>query len=140
MHVGRGGGLVRFADYHPLPERMCGHSPGSHWFCREHLEAAQELAHLGSSSALAELQSRFGVFAKPELGPVPVPSLWVTAVGPHPARVLAVYRRVSGLPAAAAFAGMRSGPFEVTRGWARELERLRDELAALGADAEIRYG
>lgn len=46
------GGLVRFADYEPLPERMVGHPKGLAWFCGKHLETAESLQDRSLPDAL----------------------------------------------------------------------------------------
>src|SRR5262249_26791201 len=120
FHTEGGGELVRFRDYAPLPEGQVGHPQGLEWFCREHGPAARDLAHLGSTTALAGLQRRFGTFPKPEPSPVQGPSLWVTEVGPNPSHVFAVFRRATGLPATEAVAVFRSGAFEIARGWPQQ--------------------
>ena len=52
-------GLVRFANFTPLPELMVGHPRGLEWFCGEHLESAKALENLSSSEALGRLRSQF---------------------------------------------------------------------------------
>ncbi len=52
------GGLVRFADFVPLPKRQVGHPRGLEWFCDEHLDAAKVLATLSLSEALTQLRSQ----------------------------------------------------------------------------------
>jgi hypothetical protein len=141
FHTGGGGELVRFRDFEPLPEGYAGQPQGLEWFCREHALAARELAHLSSTAALAALQERFGEFPPVrEWSLVPDPSLWVTSVGPHPARVFAVVHQASGLPASKALALLRSLPFELARGWPISFESWRDALVAAGAGVEVRYG
>ena len=39
----KNGGMVRFANYEPLPQGMVGHPKGLAWFCGEHLETAESL-------------------------------------------------------------------------------------------------
>ena len=46
------GGLVRFADYKPLPQGMVGHPKGLAWFCGQHLEKADSLQDRSLPEAL----------------------------------------------------------------------------------------
>jgi hypothetical protein len=50
------GGLVRFADYEPLPEGMVGHPPGLAWFCSKHITAARGLTMYSLGEALKRLE------------------------------------------------------------------------------------
>lgn len=50
------GGLVRFADYEPLPERMVGHPKGLAWFCSQHITAARALTDYALGTALAKMK------------------------------------------------------------------------------------
>ncbi len=52
------GGLVRFANYEPLPERMMGHPKGLAWFCEKHIEEAKTLKDKALNEALQTLKSR----------------------------------------------------------------------------------
>jgi hypothetical protein len=45
---------VRFSDYEPIDRP--GHPEGLHWFCAEHLKAAQALSDLTSAEALRRLR------------------------------------------------------------------------------------
>jgi hypothetical protein len=56
----KGGDLVKFADYPPLPDGMAGHPRGLEWFCVEHLHAAQALSSRSTGEAMAELLGVFG--------------------------------------------------------------------------------
>ncbi|MEO1075741.1 MAG: hypothetical protein AAFX41_07210 [Bacteroidota bacterium] len=47
---------VRFANYEPLPDGMVGHPKGLHWFCGDHVEAAQALADKPWAEARALLR------------------------------------------------------------------------------------
>lgn len=51
------GGTVNFSDYTPLPENICGHPQGMEWFCQAHLERAEKMRHLDSSSAISILKN-----------------------------------------------------------------------------------
>lgn len=139
FHSLGGGELVRFRDYLPLPEDFVGHPQGLEWFCREHAQAARELVDTDSTDALVELQQQYGTFPTPTLSVIRDPSLWVTAVGPEPARVFAVFRQATGLPASEALAIFRSGTFEVARCWPQQFENWRAALIAAGAGVEVRY-
>jgi hypothetical protein len=50
------GGMVRFADYEPLPDGMVGHPQGLEWFCPRHIARARKLSHLPSGTAITRLQ------------------------------------------------------------------------------------
>ncbi|WP_337173188.1 hypothetical protein [Paludisphaera sp.] len=140
FHSQGGGELVRFRDYRPLGEGLVGHPPGLEWFCREHAPAALRLTERDSSSALAILRERFGPCPRPgEPGNEPDPSLWVTAVGPNPARVFSIVHRASNDRAADVLTMLRSAPFEVARGWPHSFESLRAALVDAGATVEVRY-
>ncbi|NNF57100.1 MAG: hypothetical protein HKN04_02565 [Rhodothermaceae bacterium] len=52
------GGLVRFADYEPLPERVVGHPKGLEWFCGKHHAAAEALSHLATTEALRRIRRK----------------------------------------------------------------------------------
>lgn len=51
------GGLVRFADYEPLPDRTVGHPKGLEWFCEKHHAAAEALKHLTSAEAIRRIRA-----------------------------------------------------------------------------------
>ena len=57
LHSETSGGLVRFADYEPLPEGMVGHPEGLAWFCSKHITAARALTAYPLSEALKRLQN-----------------------------------------------------------------------------------
>ena len=50
-----GGGLVRFADYQPMPEGVVGHPRGLEWFCSAHLEMARSRSYLEAADAIQEM-------------------------------------------------------------------------------------
>jgi hypothetical protein len=133
--------LVQFSDFEPLPDGCVGHPGGLEWFCRDHALAAQSLSHLDTETALAELRLRYGAFPEPEPDSTLVrdPSLWVTEVGPNPARVLSVLQQSKGLTASQALAIVRSGTFEVACGWPQQFDYWRLKLLAAGASVEVRY-
>jgi len=139
FHAQSGGELVQFRDHEPLPDGYAGHSSGLEWLCRGHAPAARELAHLDAAAALVELQRRYGVFPEAEPSPMRDPSLWVTSVGANRARVFALLREATGLPAGEAMALLQSGAFEVARGWPQQLESWEAAFVAAGASVEIRY-
>ena len=135
-----GGELIRFRDFAPLPDGVVGHPRGLEWFCRTHAPAARDLSHLDSASALTELQRQFGRFPeRVEYLPMPEPSLWVTKVGPHPARVLAVIQQATGRRATEALTVLKSVPFELVRGSPQSFEGWRRSLESAEAGVEIRY-
>jgi hypothetical protein len=78
--------------------------------------------------------------AKPERTPSATPpsSLWMTAVGPHFAKVFAVVRRVMGVSPSEAKALLNGPPFRVAVGWRSDLIPWRDKLQEAGAAVEIR--
>ena len=49
-------GLVQFADFEPLPEDIVGHPPGLGWFCGEHTQQAESLAHLSLAEAVRQIR------------------------------------------------------------------------------------
>ena len=49
--------MVQFKDYQPLPDGLTGHPQGLEWFCNEHLQGAEELSHLHSKEAIAQLRN-----------------------------------------------------------------------------------
>lgn len=55
------GGLVRFADYEPLPERMVGHPKGLAWFCSKHIADARKLQECTLQEALVHLSKVHGL-------------------------------------------------------------------------------
>ena len=55
----RGGDLVSFSDYKPLPKGMTGHPRGLCWFCERHIAAAQALVHLDTAAAFKFLRRKF---------------------------------------------------------------------------------
>ncbi|MDG3006649.1 hypothetical protein [Paludisphaera mucosa] len=89
---------------------------------------------------MAALRDRFG--PSPPVGEpttMPDPSLWVTAIGPNPARVFALVHQAINRPAAETLATMRSVPFQLARGWPQSFEGLRAAFADAGATVEVRY-
>ncbi|QWF17345.1 hypothetical protein [Lysobacter capsici] len=50
--------IVEFADFRPTPHPALDHPHGLEWFCAEHLQAAQALAHLDYHEAMAQLRAR----------------------------------------------------------------------------------
>lgn len=50
------GGLVRFANFEPLPEGRVGHPKGLVWFCAEHIDQAKTLTALESSDAIRQMK------------------------------------------------------------------------------------
>jgi hypothetical protein len=135
-----GGAWVRFRDYRQLADGVVGHPQGLEWFCRDHVAAARNLAHLDSASALIELQRQFGSFPKVnDRGLMRDPSLWVIEVGPQPARVLAAIQEATGRTATEALILLRSTPFELVRGSPKSFQNWRVALEAAKAQVEVRY-
>lgn len=58
LHSETSGGLVRFADFEPLPEGMVGHPPGLAWFCSKHITAARGFTEMALGAALIRLKER----------------------------------------------------------------------------------
>ena len=52
-----GAGLVRFADYEPLPDGLVGHPKGLGWFCSQHVDAARDSAELPLSEAVVQIRA-----------------------------------------------------------------------------------
>ncbi len=50
------GGMVRFADFTPLPEGRVGHPNGLEWFCEAHIEPARALSGETTKAAVAALR------------------------------------------------------------------------------------
>lgn len=95
FYAGTGGTLVQFKDYQPLPQGAVGHPQGLEWFCNEHLQAAQDLGAYSTAEALFKLTETYGPFPAYEPKPLCDPELWVTAVGPNPAKVFFVLRQAT---------------------------------------------
>ena len=97
---------------------------------------------IGSFEELLKVASldRTEAGAGPERTPSPTPpsALWVTAVGPHFARVFAVVRRAMGVSPSEAKALLNGPPFRVAVGWRSDLLPWRETLQEAGAAVEIR--
>lgn len=52
------GGLVRFADYEPLPNGRVGHPKGVLWFCPRHIAAAEKRSEQPSTAAIESMRRR----------------------------------------------------------------------------------
>ena len=139
FHFQTGGALVQFADYKPLREGAAGHPQGIEWFCRNHLQAAQELTSRGTEEALSSLKLMFGVFPPYEAKPVFDPELWVTSVGPNRASVFAILRRATQLAPIDAKKLLHAGVFKVAQGWPNSFENLQSALIEAGAQVETRF-
>ena len=141
FHTGKGGDVVRFADYVEPPHGSLGaHPHGLRWICDEHLERALGQSAKDSDSAIRELKAELGC---PEDAPVSPeleePELWVTEIGPNRARVCSLVRRARGLTPAEARTVMNAERFRIARNWPQEFAFLEQELVDAGATVEVRY-
>jgi hypothetical protein len=139
FHTGKGGELIRFADYQPLPEGSVGIPVGAAWFCRSHVDAACSLSALIQKEALESLRQLFGQFSPPIPSPMLDPELWVIATGANLGAVARLVRSTSGWTPAQARERINAGSFLLISGWPSELARWEALLREAGATTEIRY-
>lgn len=139
FHASLGGALVQFADYRPLREGAAGHPQGLEWFCEQHLQEAQALAEHATAKALLQLTEQYGVFPPYEPKPIRDPELWVTAVGPNPAKVFALLRQATPISPADAKKLLAAGEFKVSQGWPVQFQYWKTALAEAGARLEVRF-
>ncbi|BAQ76670.1 MULTISPECIES: hypothetical protein [unclassified Pseudomonas] len=139
QHAGSGGAMVQFADYRPLGEGCAGHPHGYEWFCDEHLANAQALASLSYSDAMTVLTRQYAPFADyPPLASSD-PALWITEVGPNPAKVFALIRQAMGVSPSVARDLLAGGPFKVSQAWPQQFRVWQEALIQAGTQVEIRY-
>ncbi|NBF03434.1 hypothetical protein GV819_14160 [Pseudomonas sp. Fl5BN2] len=139
FHTGGGGDLVQFADYRPLAQGSAGHPHGYPWFCNEHLASAQALAALSYADAMTLLTRQYGRFAGYEPLANSDPALWITEVGPAPAKVFALIRQAMAISPSVAKELVTGGPFKVIEAWPQQFKVWQDALMHIGAKVEIRY-
>lgn len=139
FHYRTGGALVQFADYESLREGTAGHPWGLEWFCRHHLQAAQELASVAADEALTRLRARYGEFPPYVPKPLRDPELWVTSVGPNSTEVFIIVRQAAHLSPLEARNLLRTGTFKVAKGWPSSFETWRLALIEAGARVEVRF-
>lgn len=139
FHAQTGGALVKFDDYEPLGEGFAGHPQGLEWFCRHHLQAAQELASLTTDEALLRLRDRYGEFPPYVSKPIRDPELWVTSIGSYREKVFIVIRQATYLSPRDARNLLRAGSFKVAAGWPSSFESWRIALIDAGAQVEVRF-
>lgn len=139
QHAGSGGAMVQFADYRPLDEGCAGHPHGYEWFCDGHLANAQALASLSYSDAMTVLTRQYAPFADyPPLASSD-PALWITEVGPNPAKVFALIRQAMGVSPSVARDLLAGGPFKVSQAWPQQFRVWQEALIQAGTQVEIRY-
>ena len=139
FHYKSGGDLVQFADYEPLAQGIAGHPRGLAWFCRDHLEQARAYAFMPCAVALSTLVDQFGVFPAYKPSPCQEPSLWITAIGPNPARVFAIIRQATSMAPAETKHLMSLGQLKVSQGWPSQFISWQRALIDAGATVEVRF-
>ena len=132
------GGLVRFIDFAPLAEGATGHPAGYLWFCADHVQEAQSLSHLSSSSALTALHARHENFP-PYRGVRKVAVLYVLNAGPRPGEVSAVLEKLVTPRRRPQGHSLQKGTFTIKPSNPKECETLTQALAAVGAEVELRF-
>ena len=140
-HFKTGGGYVCFSDFLPLHEDAVGHPRSMEWFCPVHLPAARALASKPLSEAMNCLKQEFGDFEPPlSYAPCPDPELWLTSIGPSPAKVFSIVRRITGRSPNEVKALLEAGNFKIKAGWPVdvELRPTAEALQAVGASVVLR--
>ncbi len=141
FHTNKGGELILFSDYEPLPENMVGgHPRGAGWFCAQHAKEAKLCKGMTLDQAVGALRTKLNVvLSHREYGLVTDPTLWVTNVGPNRAKVFAVIRASTNAAPSAVQDLLNQNVFQIAQGWPMQFAALEKALREAGATVEIRY-